>query len=493
MFLSLLILISGFFASQKRVTQIQSMPNDWLDEENASLSQNLTRLEDLWKTNVIEAAKNEAMPSHFHRTGDFAREVHGIRQVSLVKNKRITHTITEFPTKTPAPPQPAFSAEKGDFILDREVVFSGAPTKWILHEQHPPLFTMTMSDAHAVLLLLDLETAAHIARDQLHQRLEKLPLTVPPGSLRQIIDNKGNVLFQNGKSTLADQPSDETTHHASIFGTWKIRYWHPRKTITTYHQPLLIGSILLASVIALAGWLVARSQERALRIASERVSFVNSVSHELRTPLTNILLTTDLLSDEIATTSGQNRLGLVREESQRLARMVDNVLTFARAERGPLDPGAREKFSLRPFLENCIRQFDSSFQRKNITTELHTPENDTLHLPPDPISQITLNLLSNIEKYAGENATARITADLAHNTFTLRVADDGPGIPASAKRRIFHSFERLDDLTRTGITGTGLGLSISRELAHALGGDLILEKTQKGASFLLTLPNQKTK
>jgi signal transduction histidine kinase len=273
------------------------------------------------------------------------------------------------------------------------------------------------------------------------------------------------------------------TQHPSLFGQWVIRYWHPREIVTIYSLPLLIGAVSLASLIVFAGWWIARAHA----LASERVSFVNSVSHELRTPLTNILLSVDILETEVTTEAAKQRFNHIQEESHRLARIVENVLSFAQIENGKLSVGAKKTVSLQTLLSSCIQQFDLPFSRKRITCDLSTPQKSTVTVEADSLAQIILNLLSNIEKYAGEGTTAWIKSEITDHLL-IQIGDDGIGIPNSARQRIFSAFERIDHKATTGTSGTGLGLTISRELARNLDGDLVLEKSEKGTVFRLELP-----
>jgi len=106
----------------------------------------------------------------------------------------------------------------------------------------------------------------------------------------------------------------------------------------------------------------------------------------------------------------------------------------------------------------------------------------------DALSQILSNLLSNVEKYAGESAQALVTlSDHAGNLIVV-VEDNGPGIPTEARTRIFLPFERAGSRVNEGATGTGLGLSISRDLARQMGGSLELLNAAQGAKFRLILP-----
>src|SRR5690606_9525867 len=139
----------------------------------------------------------------------------------------------------------------------------------------------------------------------------------------------GQVLADSGEW---DGASPDLVHRiGSRFGDWEVRSRDPRVRIVEHDPGLLAGSILLAFAVALGGGLAFVHLHRALRLAEQRVSFVNQVSHELKTPLTNILLNADLATDGVDA-SGRKRLGMVQEEAHRLSRLIDNVLAFSRKD-----------------------------------------------------------------------------------------------------------------------------------------------------------------
>lgn len=267
------------------------------------------------------------------------------------------------------------------------------------------------------------------------------------------------------------------------YGTWIVSSWDPFQTKVTYHTPTLIIVAALSVLVALLGIFVYRQQSRSLRLAAQRVSFVNRVSHELRTPLTNMLLNLDIVTDAAgAEGKGMSRLQLVREEAARLSRLIENVLTFSRHEQGGVKMRAMQ-CRPRVIVDGITEQFASSFARRGIQMQRsHEGEDAPCWMDADALAQITANLLSNVEKYA-PHAAARVFTRQDENGFTLTVEDEGPGIPERDAERIFEPFTRLDDRVNEGVSGTGLGLAIARDLAQRMGGTLRLLKAAKGAAF----------
>lgn len=284
-------------------------------------------------------------------------------------------------------------------------------------------------------------------------------------------------------------PPDEILRHVSKFGDWSLERHFPVTVRTVWKVPVLAASLVLSLALAAGGLAVGLWQRRAVRLAEERVSFVNRVSHELRTPLTNLLLNADLALDGLPAEDGRarRRLGLIREETSRLSRIVDNVLAFSRMERDAIRPpgGGRGAGTV---LEEIRGMFGPLLERKSIRCEFVDLTGGDAAVDGDALSQILSNLLSNVEKYAGEGASARVSLSEERGRLIAEIEDDGPGIPTSSAERVFRPFERGGSRVDEGASGTGLGLAISRELARGMGGGLELVPSSRGAKFRLEIP-----
>src|SRR4030095_16374950 len=234
------------------------------------------------------------------------------------------------------------------------------------------------------------------------------------------------------------------------------------------------------------GFVLTARVRRERRLAEQRVSFVNRVSHELRTPLTNMLLNLDAASEQIEEGAASRGLGLVREEARRLSRLIENVLTFSRRDRGRIDVKARA-CDPSAVIDSVVEQFASSFARREIQVRRATGPMRKCLVDGDALAQVAANLLSNVEKYAPVG-TVEIRSQFDSDFLVIAFADEGPGIPVSAAERVFQPFERLNSHLTEGVTGTGLGLPIARELAHRMGGTLKLMPSTRGAVFELRVP-----
>ncbi|RYD18032.1 MAG: HAMP domain-containing histidine kinase, partial [Verrucomicrobiaceae bacterium] len=329
-------------------------------------------------------------------------------------------------------------------------------------------------------------------RDITRRHLEKwLATPMAPvseaGERLQIETPSGKTLVSLGRDRHG--PAASVIPVRNLSGHWQIRAWDGLTIHHSHDSAILSGSALASLILAALGFFLYQHQNRALKLAAERVSFVNRVSHELGTPLTNLSLNLSLATDSLTTrpAEARKRLDLVSEEIERLSRLVANVLTFSRRERDVLE--------LKPVrclpdevVSRTLDSFRPALERRGILIESDLSASGALLLDPDALSQITGNLLSNVEKYAASGKWLRITTRLENDTFTMEVRDKGTGIPREARERIFAPFERVRHSTNEGASGTGLGLAIGRDLARRMGGDLELLNGENGSSFRVTLP-----
>ncbi len=273
------------------------------------------------------------------------------------------------------------------------------------------------------------------------------------------------------------------------FGDWQILTWDGLVVSRSHDPATLALATTLAALLTGSGVVIMLQQMRALKLAAERVSFVNRVSHEFGAPLTNLSLNLDLATDflTIRPDEARRRLGLVAEEIERLSRLVANVLTFSRRERDMLEL----KLAVcvpEEVIQRVVESFRPSLERRGIEIEMEFSANELVRVDPDALSQITGNLLSNVEKYAVAGRWLGLECRVVADLLTLKIRDRGEGIPAAARQRVFIPFERVLQTTNEGASGTGLGLSIARDLARRMGGDLELLGSEVGNCFQLCIP-----
>jgi len=255
---------------------------------------------------------------------------------------------------------------------------------------------------------------------------------------------------------------------------------------------LLITVMVLA--IGVGSWLIVSDLNRQLTLARQKTDFVSNVSHELKTPLTSIRMFSELLAEGRVSDPAKQRsyLAIITAEAARLTRLINNVLDFARMERG------EKKYNFQPCdIVSLVRETAESYRPHleangfRFTCEL-PPEPARINGDRDALAQVIVNLLSNAEKYSDSRkeiilAVTRQTTPLPY--LQIKVMDRGLGVPQGSEEKIFEKFYRAHDSLSSGIQGSGLGLTLARQIARAHGGDVVYERREGGGScFSLRLP-----
>jgi Na+/proline symporter/nitrogen-specific signal transduction histidine kinase len=246
------------------------------------------------------------------------------------------------------------------------------------------------------------------------------------------------------------------------------------------------------------------SLERAtaeLRQANEQLKsldrlkddFMSSVTHELRTPLTSIRVLAELMRDDPKIGLAQRRqfIGIIVAETERLSRLVNQVLDMAKIESGHADWHTTE-LDLGVLVHQAVSTTQELFHERQATVAVSVPSPlPLLRADPDRLMQVLLNLLSNAAKFVpvpGGQVQVRLTTDAAGAT--VAVQDNGPGIQAEQQGFIFERFRQGGDAAHRP-QGTGLGLPISRQIIEHFGGRLWVEsRPGEGATFAFYLPWQ---
>ena len=231
-------------------------------------------------------------------------------------------------------------------------------------------------------------------------------------------------------------------------------------------------------------------------LSERRADFVSAVTHELRTPLTTFRLYSEMLADGMVTDEAQRKtyLDTLTGEASRLSHLVENVLAYARLERGSATARA-ENITIGELLDRILPRLQQRANDCGMTVNLQATDADRktqMHVDAAAVEQILFNLVDNACKYAAPRAAQpviHVEADTSGKFAMLRVRDHGGGISRSERRRIFHPFHKSADQAAHSAPGVGLGLALCRRLATALGGAITLDAAHKdGACFMLRLP-----
>jgi signal transduction histidine kinase len=256
--------------------------------------------------------------------------------------------------------------------------------------------------------------------------------------------------------------------------------------------PLLAGVFVLTAGLLGVAW---RQLHRQQELARLRTEFVSGVSHELRTPLAQIRWFAELLhlgklrsDDERARSAG-----IIDQEARRLTYLVENVLNFSRAEKGTnrITPSTLD---LDAEMRDGVEMFTPLARSRRMSVRLGPATGLTVAADRDALRQILLNLLDNAAKYGPAGQTISVGAAPAPATNGDRVRfwveDQGPGIPAADRGRVWEPYVRLNRDAESATGGSGIGLSVVRELVVLHGGGAWIEAggAGGGARVVVELP-----
>jgi signal transduction histidine kinase/DNA-binding response OmpR family regulator len=223
------------------------------------------------------------------------------------------------------------------------------------------------------------------------------------------------------------------------------------------------------------------------RLKSE---FLNTVSHELRTPLTSIKAFSEILLDSQGDDPETLKefLGIINQESDRLTRLINNLLDLSRIEAGRMQ-WDMEPLELREIAETCANTARALADKKGLTLEVAVPEGLMVVGDRDKLIQVVTNLLSNAVKFTPSGGKVRLAASRRGETVDIKVADTGLGIAPEYHDRVFEKFQQVDTSSTREVKGSGLGLPIVRSIVEAHGGTVSLESEPgKGSTFTVSLP-----
>jgi signal transduction histidine kinase len=251
----------------------------------------------------------------------------------------------------------------------------------------------------------------------------------------------------------------------------------------------VVWAAVLAAVLA-AGILLHKS----VALSERRAAFVSAVTHELRTPLTTFRLYTEMLDEGMAPAAADQKdfLHTLRREAERLDHLVRNVLAYARLEKNRTT-ATMEDVPVEDLFGRTKDRLIARAGEAGFAVDIHTaPELGRCRIRTDAsaVEQILFNLVDNAAKYAGGGDDRRIdiAAGLNGRDLQISVRDYGPGLSASARKRLFRPFSKSAVEAARSAPGVGLGLALSRRLARSLGGDLSHDpRVTPGACFVLRL------
>jgi two-component system phosphate regulon sensor histidine kinase PhoR len=312
--------------------------------------------------------------------------------------------------------------------------------------------------------------------------------------LYKLVDKAGVVYYGNDfvsdpTDVVIEQPFSET------FDKWRLRVaqrdvsGQERASRRRTMDFFLIGVslvVILAGLAILA--LAIRRERRANELKSE---FISNVSHELKTPLSIISMFGEMLAlgRVKSPAQGTEYAEIIWRESVRLARLIDNVLDFAKIERG-VDAYEFTEGDVGEVVARAIELSQHRLAKAEMTIEAQLePDLPPVRLDPNAFTLAVLNLIDNAIKYAPEGKKIAVTLAAEQDRVVLRVRDWGPGIEADEQARIFERFYRARSVRLMPIRGSGIGLALVEHIALAHKGGVGVESAPgEGATFLIWLP-----
>jgi signal transduction histidine kinase len=253
----------------------------------------------------------------------------------------------------------------------------------------------------------------------------------------------------------------------------------------------MAGATFLVLVFLLCGIaLTLRATDREARLAQAKSNFVANVSHELKTPLSLLSLFSEIL--ELGLIKNEEKkieyYRVIRHESRRLNKMIDNILDFSKIEAG------RKTYDfangdIAEVIENVLSSY-----RYQISSGFEVQTNIQTDLPPvlidrDAMAQAISNLVDNAIKYSGDVKQLSITAKAGESDLSIQIADHGIGIPRAEQAKVFEKFYRVGNGLVHDVKGSGLGLSLVKHIIEAHQGTISVEsEVGKGSRFTILLP-----
>jgi len=247
-------------------------------------------------------------------------------------------------------------------------------------------------------------------------------------------------------------------------------------------------SLVIFAVVLSVLWLSVRAERRGAQLRSD---FIANVSHELKTPLSLIRMFGELLATGKykGEAMGRDYAGIITREAERLSHLIDNVLDFARLERGKASYHFAEGH-LEEVVERALDVFRHRLEKEKLRLRTEIESN----LPPVRMDEgamtlVLLNLVDNAVKYASEGGEVSVRLRRVPGAVALSIADRGAGIAHDEQRRIFERFYRAENARARNVRGSGIGLALVKHIAEAHGGRVEVESAPgRGSTFTVYIP-----
>jgi signal transduction histidine kinase len=309
-----------------------------------------------------------------------------------------------------------------------------------------------------------------------------------------ILDGAGRPILTS--QTLEAAPPVLTVPLGEALPAWRVALYQPAglspRDMVRRQSMIFMGAFALLLVVIAAGLVATyRLVRRESEMARLKSDFVANVSHDLKTPLAVIRMFAETLEMDRVPDERRRReyYGVLTRESERLSRLIDNVLDFSRIESGrqryDLVPGPLE-----PLIHEVLESFRHPLVQQGFALEVAVePDLPDVPVDGDALKQALANLVDNAMKYSADRRRIRVAARRDGAGVAVEVADEGIGIPVAERERIFEKFYRIGRSETQGRRGSGVGLALVKHIVEAHGGRVTVDgRPGEGSRFTLHLP-----
>ncbi len=309
-----------------------------------------------------------------------------------------------------------------------------------------------------------------------------------------VLDGAGRAVFAS--RPLHDAAPVLTVPFGEALPAWRVALYQPaglspRDMVRRQTMIFMAAFALLLLVIAAGLTGTYRLGRRESEIARLKSDFVANVSHDLKTPLSLIRMFAETLEMDRVPDERRRReyYAVLTRESERLSRLIDNVLDFSRIESGrqryEIAPG-----SVEPIIHEVLESFRHPLEQQGFKVDVSiAPDLPDVPLDTEAMKQALANLVDNAVKYSGDGRRITVAARPDGDGVSVEVADEGVGIPLSERERIFEKFYRIGRSETQGRRGSGVGLALVKHIVEAHGGRVTVDgRPGAGSRFTLHVP-----
>lgn len=250
-----------------------------------------------------------------------------------------------------------------------------------------------------------------------------------------------------------------------------------------------VSILLLLGGMILGIFLIIRDINREKQLSELRSDFVSNVTHDLKTPLTSIYMFAEsiLLGHVKTKTEQKEYLSIILKETERLKRLINNILDFSKREKGKVDYYF-SSINLSELVKSSINNLEYWMIAENFIIKTEIEEGIFGYVDSDALKQAVINLLSNSIKYSYNRKEIYVGLSKNENSIYIEVGDKGVGIPEDQIDKIFNKFYRVENNSEKENSGTGLGLTVVKEIVKAHNGKILVESSiDQGSTFTIVL------